>query len=104
MSILDHTPHTEKKTTKPIVASQAINIMHGANCRFVEPRNGPTLHEHVIQGPQSALGVVLSILTHLSTPMIRNYLLVGTFLPYGQHDPTPWVSIPSKLHMSIDMP
>jgi hypothetical protein len=45
-----HTPHINKKITKLIVASIAINNVLGESCEFVEAQNGPTFHEHVIQG------------------------------------------------------
>jgi hypothetical protein len=87
MLVLNHTPHIEKQTTKLVVASHATNIMLGTNYRFVEPHNGPTFHEHVVQGPHIALGVVLPILAHLSTPIIKNYLFIEIILPCGQSDP-----------------
>ncbi len=78
--------------------------MFRANCRSVGPQNGPTFHEHVVQGLHVALGMVLPILAHLSTHVIRNYLPIETILPHGQLDPTTWVSIPSKPHLLVDMP
>jgi hypothetical protein len=45
-----HTPHINKKITKLIVASVAISNVLGESCEFVETQNGPTFHEHVIQG------------------------------------------------------
>ncbi len=104
MPILDHTPHIKKQIAKPIVASHATNIVLGANCRFARPQNGPTFHKHVIQGPHVALGMVLPMLTHLSTPVIRNYLPIGTISPCGQLDFTPWVLIPLEPHLHVDMP
>ncbi len=51
MHVLDHTPHTEFFFVELVVASHATNIMLGTNYRHVQPQNGPTLHEHVVQGP-----------------------------------------------------
>jgi hypothetical protein len=50
MPKLDHTPHTKKQILEPIFAFHATNIMVGTICKFVKPQNGPTFHEHVIQG------------------------------------------------------
>ncbi len=71
MHVLDHTPHTEKQITEPVVASHATNIMPRVNCRSVEPQNGPTPHEHAVQGPCVAISVI-PIFAHLSTPIIMN--------------------------------
>jgi hypothetical protein len=46
----DHTPHINKQIVKLIVAFIAIINVLGENCKFVEAQNGPTFHEHVIQG------------------------------------------------------
>ncbi len=62
MFILNHIPHTEKQTTKPIVASHTTNIIPKVNCKFIEPQNGPTPHEHTIQGLHITMGVVLLVL------------------------------------------
>jgi len=78
MPILDHTPHTKKQTIEHVVASHTANTVLKTNYRSIEPQNGPTLHKHVIQGLHVALGVVLLALAHLSTPVIRNYLPIGT--------------------------
>jgi hypothetical protein len=104
MHALDHTPHTKKQTAEPIVASHTTNIVLRTNYKFVKPQNGPTLHEHVVQGLHIIVGMVLPILTHLSTPIIKNYLPIKTISPYGQPNPTPWMSIPLKPHLPIDMP
>jgi hypothetical protein len=45
-----HTPHINKKIIKLIVASIAISNVLRESCKFVEAQNGPTFHEHVIQG------------------------------------------------------
>jgi hypothetical protein len=45
-----HMPHINKQITKLIVASIAISNVLGKKCEFVEAQNGPTFHEHVIQG------------------------------------------------------
>jgi hypothetical protein len=103
MPIFYHTPDIDKQIVIPIVASHATNIMLGANCRFVKPQNGPTFHEHVIQGLHATLGMVLPMLTHLSTLVIKNYLPIGIVSPCGQLDLTPWVLIPLELHLPIDM-
>jgi hypothetical protein len=102
--VFDHTPHTKKQTTKPAIASHATNIVRGTNCRSIGPQNGPIPQEHAIQGPHTALGMVLPILTHMSTPIIRNYLPIITNSPYGQPNPIPWVSIPLKPHMPTYVP
>jgi hypothetical protein len=74
MPILNHTPHTKKQIPKPIITSHATNIILKVNYRFVKPQNGPIIHEHAVQGPHIALGVVLPILAHLSTLVIKKYL------------------------------
>jgi hypothetical protein len=99
MPILNLTPHTEKQTTKPIVASHTTNTMLKANCRSIGAQNDPTSHEHVVQNPHATLCVVLPVLTHLSTHVIRNYLLIRIVSLYGQLDPVPWLSIPPKPHL-----
>jgi hypothetical protein len=104
MPILNHTAHTKKQIPKSIVTSHATNIIPIVNYRFIKPQNGPILHEHAVQGPHIASGVVLPILAHLSTHVIKNYLPIGTISPYGQPDTIPWVSIPSKLHLLVNMP
>jgi hypothetical protein len=104
MPVLDHTPHTEKQTTELVVASHVTNIVHITNYRSVEPQNGLTPHEHVVQGLHVALGVVLHVFAHLSTPVIRNYLPIKIVSPYGQLDHVPWVSIPLEPQWPIDMP
>ncbi len=104
MLVLDHTPHIEKQTIKFVIASHATNIMPRTNYRFVEPQKGPTFHEHDIQGPHVALGMVLPILAHLSTTIIKNYLPIEIILPCGQPNLTPWVSIPSEPHLHVNMP
>jgi len=104
MPILNHTPQTNKQIFKPIVTSQATNIIPRVNYRFVKPQNGPIIHEHVVQGPHIASGVVLPVLAHLSTLIIKNYLPIKIVSPYGQLDTIPWVLIPSKLHLPINMP
>ncbi len=96
--------HTKKQTIELVIASYATSIMLGTNCRFVEPQNGPILHEHAIQNLYVALGVVLHALAHLSTHVIRNYLPIKIVLPCGQPNPAPWVLIPLKLHLPVDMP
>jgi hypothetical protein len=70
--ILDHTPHVKKKIVELVIASHATNIVLGANCRSVKPQNGPILYEHVVQGLHAAIGMVLPIFAHLSTPVIKN--------------------------------
>jgi len=104
MHVLDHTPYTKKQVVEPIVASHTTTTMPRTNSRFIRPQNGPTPHEHVVQGPHVIMGVILHILTHLSTHVIRNYLPIGTVLPCGQFDLVPWVLIPSKLYMLVDTP
>jgi hypothetical protein len=84
MLVLNHTPHTKKQTIELVVASHTTNTMPRTNYRFVGPHSGPTPHEHVIQGPHAAMGMVLPILAHFSTPIIRNHLLIRIILPYGQ--------------------
>jgi hypothetical protein len=79
MLIFDYTPHTEKQTDKPAVASHATNTMPRANYKYVGFQNDPTFHEHAIQG----LHVALGILAHLFTPIIKNYLPIKTNSPYG---------------------
>jgi hypothetical protein len=101
--IQSHTIHP-KKFVEPVVASHTTNIMPGANCRYVGPQNGSTPHEYAVQSPHVVLGVVLHVLTHLSTHVIKNYLLVETVSPYGQPNPARWVLIPLKLHLHVDMP
>jgi hypothetical protein len=88
MFVLNHIPHTEKQTTKPIVASHATNIIPKVNCKFIEPQNGPTPHEHTIQGLHNTMGVVLLVLAHMSIVIINNYLPIGIVSPCGQLDPT----------------
>jgi hypothetical protein len=104
MHVFDHAPYTKKQIVEPIIASHTTNIMPTSNCRSVRPQNRPTPHEHVVQGPHAILGVILHTLTHLSTHVIKNYLPIKTFLPYGQFDPVPWVLIPLKLYMPVDTP
>ncbi len=104
MPILDHTPYIEKQIIEHVVASHAINIVPKANCKFVKPQNGPTIHEHVIQSLRAILGMVLHVLAHLSTFVIRNYLPIRTISPCGQPNLAPWVLVPLKLHMFVDMP
>jgi hypothetical protein len=41
---------------------------------FVEPHNGPILHEHVKQSLHIPLDETPPILVHLSTPIAGNYL------------------------------
>jgi hypothetical protein len=83
MPVFNHTPHTKKQIVEHVVASHATNIVPRANYRSIGPQNDPTFHEHVIQGLHVALGMVLLILAHLSTPIIRNYIPIGTISPYG---------------------
>jgi hypothetical protein len=71
--ILDHTPHVKKQIVELVIASHATNIVLGTNCRSVKPQNGPILYEHGIQGLHAALGMVLPIFSHLSTPVIKNF-------------------------------
>jgi hypothetical protein len=90
MPALDHTSHTDKlQIVELVVASHTTNIVPGANYKFIEPQNGPTPHEHAIQGLHVILGVVLPILTYLSTFIIRNYLPIGIVSPYKQPNPSP---------------
>jgi hypothetical protein len=89
MFVFDHTPHTEKQIVELVVASHTINIALGTTYRSIEPQNGPTFHEHAVQGPHATMGVVLHVLTHLTTHVIRNYLPIRTVLPYGQPNPAP---------------
>jgi hypothetical protein len=103
-SITHHTPHIKKQIVKLVVTSHTTNIVLRAICKSIKPQNGPTIHEHAIQGLHAALSVVLHVLTHFSTHIIRNYLPIKIVLPYGQPDLAPWVSIPPKPHMLIDMP
>jgi hypothetical protein len=66
MPLFNHTPHTNKQIVEPIVASHATNIVFKANYRSVEPQNGLTPHEHIVQGLHAALGVaLLPIYPHL---------------------------------------
>ncbi len=88
MHVLNHTPHNEKQIAEPVVASHATNIMPRTNCRSIKPQNDPTPHEHAVQGPCVAMGVI-PIFAHLSTPIIMNYLPIGIVSPYGQPDPAP---------------
>jgi hypothetical protein len=104
MPIINHTPHTKKQTIELVIASHATSIVLGVNCRFVGPQNGPTFHEHAVQSPYVAMGVVLHVLAHLSKHVIRNYLPIKIVLPCGQPNPAPWVLIPLELHLPIDMP
>jgi len=104
MPVINHTAHTKKQTTEFVIASHATSIVLGANYRFVGPQNGPSLHEHVVQSPYATLGVVLNVFTHLSTHVIRNYLPIKIVSPCRQPNPAPWVSIPLKPHLPIDMP
>ncbi len=104
MPIFNHTPHIEKQTIEPIVASHATNIVPRANIGSLDTKMAPNPHEHVIQGLHVALGMVIPILTHLSIPIIYNYLPIRTITPCGQPDLIPWVSVPPKLHMPIYMP
>jgi hypothetical protein len=67
-------------------------------------QNGPTFHEHVVQGPHVILGMVLHVLTHFSTHVIRNYFCIKNASPCGKPDPTPWVSTPLELHRHVGMP
>jgi hypothetical protein len=99
MPILNHTPHIEKQTIEPVVTSHATNIVLRVNYRSVKPQNGPTPHEHVVQSPHVALGMVIPVLAHLSTPVIKNYLIVGIVSPYGQLDFAFWVLIPLEPHL-----
>jgi hypothetical protein len=78
--------------------------MPKTNYSSVKPQNDPTPHEHAVQGLHATLGVVLPILTHLSIPIVRNYLPIKIILPCGQPNLAPWVSIPPKPHMHVDMP
>jgi hypothetical protein len=73
MPVFNHTPQIEKQTTEPIVAPHATNTMFGTNCRSIKPQNGPTFHEHVVQGLHTTLGLVLPVLADLSTFVVRNY-------------------------------
>jgi hypothetical protein len=104
MLVLDHTPYIEKQVIKPVIASHTTKIVLRANYRSIKPQNGPTPHEHVVQGLHIALGMVLPVLTHLSTPVIRNYLPIRTVSPCGQFDSAPWVSFPLEPHPLVDMP
>jgi hypothetical protein len=104
MLVLDHTPYFEKQIVEHVVASHATNTVPRANYRSVEPQSGPTPHEIVIRGPHVVLDMVLQVFTHLSTHVIRNYLPIKIVSPCGQPNPTPWVSIPPKLHLHVDMP
>jgi len=70
--IFDHTPHVKKQIVELVIAFHATNIVLGANYRSIKPQNGPIFHEHVIQGLHTALGMVLPIFAHLSTPIIKN--------------------------------
>jgi hypothetical protein len=38
----------EKQTIELVITSHTTHTMLGTNCRFVEPQNGPTPHEHSI--------------------------------------------------------
>jgi hypothetical protein len=104
MLVLNHTPHIKKQIVKLVVASHTTNIVLGAICMCIKPQNGPIPQEHAIQGLHVILGMVLHVLTHLSTNIIWNYLPIKIVSPYGQFNFTPWVLIPPKLHMFIDMP
>jgi hypothetical protein len=95
-----HTP----QTIELLVASHTTNTVFGANYESIEPQNGPTPHEHVIKGPHVAMGMVIPILTHLSTSIIKNYLPIRTISPCGQFDPAPLMSIPLELHLLVNMP
>jgi hypothetical protein len=56
------------------------------------------------KGPHVVTGMVLLALTHLSTHVTRNYLLIGTVSPCGQPNLAPWVLIQLEPHMPINMP
>ncbi len=77
--------------------------MPRTNYRFVKPQNGPTPHEHVVQGPHIALGMVLPVRADLSTPVILNHVPIETILPCGQPNLIPWMSIPPKPHRLVNM-
>jgi hypothetical protein len=68
----NHTPYTKKKRVE--LTFFTINIVFGANFKFVEPQNDPTFGEHVGQGPHIVTGKVLPIFIHLFTLGIGNYL------------------------------
>ncbi len=44
----NHTPHIDKQTTKPAIASLISNIVPKTNYKSIGPQNDPILHEHVI--------------------------------------------------------
>jgi hypothetical protein len=48
--------------------------MSGANCMIIEPKNGPTLHEHASQGFHVVLGEAQLSFVHLPTSVGENYL------------------------------
>jgi hypothetical protein len=89
MPIFNHTPYSKKQIVELVVASHTTNIVPRTNYGSVKPQNGPTPHEHVVQGLHIALGVVLLVLTRFSTPVIKNYLPIKTISPCGQPDPIP---------------
>jgi hypothetical protein len=104
MHVFNHTPHIKKQIVKLVVAYHTTNILLRTIYRSIKPQNGPTFHEDVIWGLNVALGMVLDVFTHFSTHVIRNYLPIKIVSPCGQPDFAPWVSIPPKPHMLIDMP
>ncbi len=59
MHVFNHTPHINKQIVKLLATSHTTSIVLGEICRSIKPQNGPTRHEHVIQGLHIALGVVL---------------------------------------------
>jgi hypothetical protein len=71
MPTLSHTPHIDKHNVV-LVASHIINVELKMNCEFIEPQNGPTLCEYVIQGPCVILGETLCTFIYLSTPTKKN--------------------------------
>jgi hypothetical protein len=44
----DHTPHIDKQTIEPAIASFISNIVPKTNYKSIGPQNDPILHEHVI--------------------------------------------------------
>ncbi len=53
--------HTKKQIIKLVIASHATNIVPREKCRYVQPQNGPTPHEHATQGLQFVMGVTQPI-------------------------------------------
>lgn len=69
------TPHIDKQTIEPTLASFISNIVPKTNYKSIGPKNGPIRHEHVIQGFEDVLGKTnLLTFIHPFTHIGRNYL------------------------------